>query len=834
MGAMPVAEQEVGAPPLAGAELRFYATYVAGGLVALTLLGAAADCVQSWRSRRRRRDRALVLDRPAAHRLRDMLVLKADEDTADREETLWCRVFGATDPGGGGLCDVEEWTLAMRHLVPVEDISTQELETIFDAVDIDGHGLLTPHSLGDFVWAMTHIDQGGDGGHGATLVLLAAATIPPVLYGAMEMFSWHEIVWLCCAVFIALMTLGGIDHGSNQFTGYVRKWLRAEGASLRALVTGEERHRSSSADDFRYSPPTQRSSRARIIPPPRQGNADARNRHAVKFGGSTSLSQGLHRSPNAAAIHDEGKRQLLEGLREMAYSETRGVQDLDTLYRKLDRDRDGKIGYEDFNRAARRLIDAELSAPMLRELFEEVARAGHYTARRTQEEPEQDKEISKKALASFVWPRRAKTPPLKNRSTSTSTSTIRRSDRAQDGGGSNLEQHKSCPQKSSQAAPAHELCEEGRPNWAAAARWLAQAYTHRKAGRLDKATASLHAGLAMAAEHQGCLELLAEVQAELAAESVPAASSPPRSPPRDAREAGREYWKRQREQQQQQQQQPSTKERTVLRTPSAVRTAESETHQAVGARGDQLKASDQSRQRRLRSVEKKQTWRPPLTSPPHAGWRSTSPLQQQRRQQEQQKQRRRPAPASVSEARTGRLHRRRASPSPPPDDPRAAGWAYHTSRESASPPSPSVRRKTASGDEVERPRNRSVEWDKRTATEETSRVFQTQEVAHRQKVQPTPEKYASAQGAQLHLKPASEATRARTVGGAKASNPATKHVQQRMTARGQRRRRQLEEEQAAIQAHTADASSSSRPRTPAQHRFVFRLACTDYMCLFHK
>ena len=31
-------------------------------------------------------------------------------------------------------------------------------------------------------------------------------------------------------------------------------------------------------------------------------------------------------------------------------------------------------------------------------------------------------------------------------------------------------------------------------------------------GRLDKAIASLHAGLAMAAEHQGCLELLAEVR----------------------------------------------------------------------------------------------------------------------------------------------------------------------------------------------------------------------------------------------------------------------------------------------------------------------------------
>lgn len=31
-------------------------------------------------------------------------------------------------------------------------------------------------------------------------------------------------------------------------------------------------------------------------------------------------------------------------------------------------------------------------------------------------------------------------------------------------------------------------------------------------GRLDKARASLHAGLAMAAEHQGCLELLAEVR----------------------------------------------------------------------------------------------------------------------------------------------------------------------------------------------------------------------------------------------------------------------------------------------------------------------------------
>lgn len=37
-------------------------------------------------------------------------------------------------------------------------------------------------------------------------------------------------------------------------------------------------------------------------------------------------------------------------------------------------------------------------------------------------------------------------------------------------------------------------------------------YLLRWQGRLDKARASLHAGLAMAAEHQGCLELLAEVR----------------------------------------------------------------------------------------------------------------------------------------------------------------------------------------------------------------------------------------------------------------------------------------------------------------------------------
>ena len=41
-------------------------------------------------------------------------------------------------------------------------------------------------------------------------------------------------------------------------------------------------------------------------------------------------------APNAAAIADDGKRRLVQGLRDLAYSETRGAQDLDTLYHRLD------------------------------------------------------------------------------------------------------------------------------------------------------------------------------------------------------------------------------------------------------------------------------------------------------------------------------------------------------------------------------------------------------------------------------------------------------------------------------------------------------------------
>ena len=84
-------------------------------------------CVQSWRSRRRRRHRSAMLSRPAAQRLRNTLVLKVENQASDRDEVLWRRVFGAIDSEGSGLCDMEEWTLAMRQLVPVEDASTSEL-----------------------------------------------------------------------------------------------------------------------------------------------------------------------------------------------------------------------------------------------------------------------------------------------------------------------------------------------------------------------------------------------------------------------------------------------------------------------------------------------------------------------------------------------------------------------------------------------------------------------------------------------------------------------------------------------------------------------------------
>lgn len=333
-------------PRAAAADLRLYATYAAGGLLTLTLLGVAVDCVQSWRSRRRRRARALVLGRPAAARLREMLMLKADEHTADREETLWFRIFGATDAGGSGLCDVDEWMLAMRQLVPIaEDTSGPELESIFDAIDADGHGLLTPQSLGAFVWAMEQRAQSSsDGRLGATLLLLAAVAAPPALR-ATQVFSWHEIVWLCCAVFIAFLTLGGGDDGVSGVSGFVREWLRAEGASLRAVLGGAANRRpsldthprrsSAERDAERDRAKVARSSRARIIPPPRREDNGVRNRDAIKLGGSTSLSRGLGRSPNAAAIH-EGKRRLVQGLRDISYSETRGVQDLDTLYHKLD------------------------------------------------------------------------------------------------------------------------------------------------------------------------------------------------------------------------------------------------------------------------------------------------------------------------------------------------------------------------------------------------------------------------------------------------------------------------------------------------------------------
>ena len=99
--------------------------------------------------------------------------------------------------------------------------------------------------------------------------------------------------------------------------------------------------------------------------------------------------------------------------------------------------------------------------------------------RKKHKEAEHGKEITKKALASFVWPRRAKTPsPDIRRSGS------RRRNRPRNSDEDKWEQHKSVsPQMSSQTTLAQLPSEDSRPNWAAAARWLAQAHTHRKAVR---------------------------------------------------------------------------------------------------------------------------------------------------------------------------------------------------------------------------------------------------------------------------------------------------------------------------------------------------------------
>lgn len=104
--------------------------------------------------------------------------------------------------------------------------------------------------------------------------------------------------------------------------------------------------------------------------------------------------------------------------------------------------------------------------------------------RRKNKELEQPEEISKKALAAFVWPRRAKTPPPSTRNTSRSSRSSRQVDEFGNAAGGMLEQNKKMsPQLSQQAVLSQQaqVIEEITPNWAAAARWLAQAHTHRKA-----------------------------------------------------------------------------------------------------------------------------------------------------------------------------------------------------------------------------------------------------------------------------------------------------------------------------------------------------------------
>lgn len=144
------------------------------------------------------------------------------------------------------------------------------------------------------------------------------------------------------------------------------------------------------------------------------------------------------------------------------------------------------------------------------DLFNEVARAGHYTVRhhnqtlvsvaliakrishcrtrvqgkRKHKIPEQKEEISKKALAAFVWPRRAKTPPPSSTANGSTKRSTSRSRARHNLGTKSTEKHdlelnkSALHQKSRQPT---QMQEEERPNWAAAARWLAQAHTHKKA-----------------------------------------------------------------------------------------------------------------------------------------------------------------------------------------------------------------------------------------------------------------------------------------------------------------------------------------------------------------
>jgi hypothetical protein len=162
-------------------DLGLYAASAAAVLVTLTFVGAAVDCVLSWRSRRRQRAREAALEAPAAARLRAKLALKAGGSATDTEETLWRRTFGSIDHDESGLCDAEEWELAMRQLVSVADTSAKELERIFHAIDLDGHGLVTPQSLGEFVWpsdpGAAAGGGGGGGGGGAARSLRGCAGI---------------------------------------------------------------------------------------------------------------------------------------------------------------------------------------------------------------------------------------------------------------------------------------------------------------------------------------------------------------------------------------------------------------------------------------------------------------------------------------------------------------------------------------------------------------------------------------------------------------------------------------------------------------------------------